>query len=141
MVSFDAGVGEFEGAPPGEDVFVFCDVVWDAVGVPVVGAPAGAAPVVLELDVLEPVEFVLFVEGLAGGIAGFSSSLSLLSDPACRWSTGRSSFGSSSMTGAEYFLVFSGACSPARSHVPSAIQVWLSCPGCVMVNSPCDMPE
>ena len=85
FVSFEAGAGELEEVLPGEDVSVF----WDVVDVPVVGEPAGAAPVVLELAVFEPVvfeplEFAPFVEGVAGAVAGFSSSLSLLSDPACR---------------------------------------------------------
>src|SRR5450631_188515 len=99
------------------------------------------------------------VEG-AGAVAGFSwflflslslswsLSLSLflswlsapLSESVLPWrcSTGGASL--SSITGVEYFLLFSEAFAPAGSHDPSAIQRWFSCPGCVMVNTPCDTP-
>ena len=97
----------------------------------------------------------------AGGLAGFcwsrlaslfaSASLSLLAESlfgplsesvfsARRCSTGGASLSSSAILGSEYFFFFSGIFVPAGNHVPSAIQAWFSCPGCVIVNTPCDTP-
>lgn len=117
------GVGADGGAVDDEDVDPEDEAVEGVLGAPeVVAVPVEAEGAVVE----------------AAGAAGFASSLSV--DPGARCSTGRSSLLPSSITGAAYFLDVSAPLVPVGTHVPSAIQVCSSCPGCVIVKVPCEMP-
>ena len=114
----------------------------DGADAPVEGAGDGEPVVadgVLAVDDDVLVAGVLVEAAVVEPAAGLDSSLSA-APAARRCSTGRSSLFSSSITGGAYFFDVSGGLAPAGSQVPSAIQSWRSCPGCVMVNRPCDTP-
>jgi len=145
VASFEPGVGALEAGAPveldgdeedagaGDVDDEGCDDVDDA------AVPVEGTDVVLDVDVAAPVVAVPVDGVVVEPAAGFDSSLSAV-PAARRCSTGRSSLFSSSIIGSEYFLCVSGVFAPAGSHVPSAIQSWRSCPGCVMVKRPCDTP-